>query len=221
MPVYNVVEGRESKGSVTRPLRAAAWSQGHASFLTTNKGRRDFLPAINGRVSIPSKSMNRKKYSLWFLGIVSVCFIFFVTWGNHCKNLQQEYGSDPFVTLSGTLRLKLFPGPPEYSSVETGDRADFCWILDLDKESFILAVNTPVQELGLDFKDIIKRPNANEVFLFPDCNVDESFRKKNGQHISVSGYLFHAHTTHHYSPMLLTVPEHSYTSQDGDKNLTR
>lgn len=145
------------------------------------------------------------------MGTIGVCLVFFLAWENHCNDFQKEYGSDPFVTLSGTLRLKLFPGPPEYSSIENGDRADFCWVLDLDKESFILALNTPVQELGLDFKDIIKWPNASEVFLFPDQNVDDSFRKKNGQHISISGYLFHAHTAHHYSPMLLTVPEHFYS----------
>ena len=150
------------------------------------------------------------KYASWLIGTISVCLGSLFVRGNYRNDFQKEYGSDPFITLSGTLRLKLFPGPPEYSSIENGDRADFCWVLDMDKESFILALNTPVQELGLDYKDIIKWPNASEVFLFPDQNVDESIRKRNGQHISISGYLFHAHTAHHYSPMLLTVPERFY-----------
>jgi hypothetical protein len=151
------------------------------------------------------------KYALWFLGTISACFCIFFVWENHCRAFQKEYGSDPFITLSGVLKVKVFPGPPEYSSIKNGDRADVCWVLDLDKESFIRALSTPVQELGLDFKDIIKWPNASEIFLFPDQNVNESFRRKNGQHISISGHLFHAHTAHHYSPMLLTVPEYCYT----------
>jgi hypothetical protein len=162
------------------------------------------------------KNIKQKKWmkcAFCLLGIVSVCFSILLVWESHRIALQKKYGSDPFVTLSGTLKLKIFPGPPEYFSIENGDRADVCWVLDLDKESFILALSTPVQELELDFKDIIKRPNASEIFLFPDYNVDESFRNKNGQHISISGYLFHAHTAHHRTPMLLTVPEHIYTHQ--------
>lgn len=155
------------------------------------------------------------KYAFCLLGIIGVCFAIFFVWENHRRALQGEYGSDPFVTLSGILKLKVFPGPPEYSSIENGDRADFCWVLDLDKESFILALSTPVQELDLDFKDIIKWPNASEIVLFPDQNVDEGFRNMNGQHISISGYLFHAHTAHHYSPMLLTVPKHFYSHSTG------
>lgn len=164
------------------------------------------------------KLMNQKKwmnYAFSLLGIIGVCFGIFLAWKNQYRARQneKEYGSDPFITLSGILQIKAFPGPPEYSSIEHGDRADFCWVLNLDKESFILALNTPVPELSLDFRDIIKWPNANEVFLFPDQNVDESFRRNRGQHISISGYLFHAHTIHHYSPILLTVPEHVYIHQ--------
>ena len=154
------------------------------------------------------------KCAFCLLGIITACFGLFLAWENHCKAIQKEYGSDPFITLSGILQLKVFPGPPEYSSIENGDRADSCWVLELDKESFILALSAPVQsELALDCKDILKWHNASEVFLFPDFNVDESFRSKKGHHISISGYLFHAHTAHHYSPMLLTVPEHLYTCQ--------
>lgn len=158
------------------------------------------------------------KYAFWFLGKICLCLSVFLVWENHFGTIQKEYGSDPFITLSGILQLKVFPEPPEYSSIENGDRGDSCWVLELDKESFILALSAPVQpELALDFKDILKWPNASEVFLFPDYNVDESFRSKNGHHISISGYLFHAHTAHHYTPMLLTVPEHLYTCQKSYK----
>lgn len=76
------------------------------------------------------------KYAFCLLGILSVCFSTLLAWENHRIALQKEYGSDPFVTLSGTWKLKVFPGPPEYSSIENGDREDLCWVLDLDKESF-------------------------------------------------------------------------------------
>lgn len=145
------------------------------------------------------------KYAFCVLGIVGVCFAGYHLWIEHFKFCQSENVSDPFVTLTGTLHSKVFPGPPEYSSIEDGDRADSCWVLNLDKASFILALNAPVQELSLDFEDIMKWPKANEMILVTEENMEEWLRSQQGKYISISGYLFHAHTAHHYSPMLLIV----------------
>ena len=119
--------------------------------------------------------------------------------------LDQEFSSEPLITLTGKLGLKQFPGPPEYSSIEDGDRADYCWILELDKASFLLALNTPVKELNLDVKDILKWSNPSEVMLVLDKEKESFCRDLEHQQVCVNGHLFHAHTAHHYTPMLLDV----------------
>lgn len=121
---------------------------------------------------------------------------------------QQPYNSPgPSITLTGKLQLKLFPGPPEYSSIDDGDRADYCWVLELDPPSFLLALNTPVDELRLDLSDILRRSNANEVMLTIDEDVRDLCRQCEYRQVAVKGLLFHAHTAHHYTPMLIDVQQ--------------
>jgi hypothetical protein len=121
------------------------------------------------------------------------------------SSLDLEAFSEPLITIRGVLSQKQFPGPPEYSSIEEGDRVDYCWVLELDKASFLLALNTPVKELGLDVKDILRRSNSGEVMLVLDEETERFCRDYEHQQVSVEGYLFHAHTSHHYTPMLLDV----------------
>ncbi len=159
--------------------------------------------------------MRRKNYKITlllccfglFVGL-PIAYYFLNIW-IHSRStestLDLEAFSEPLVTITGKLSLKQFPGPPEYSSVENGDRVDYCWILELDKPSFLLALGTPVKELGLDFKDILKWPNSSEIVLVLDKEMEKFCRDYEHQQVSVEGCLFHAHTAHHYTPMLLDV----------------
>ncbi len=85
-----------------------------------------------------------------------------------------------------------------------------CWLtiklLTIGRSCLLLlALNTPVKELGLDSKDILKWPNPGEVILVLDEEMEKFCRDYEHQQVSVEGHLFHAHTSHHYTPMLLDV----------------
>lgn len=115
--------------------------------------------------------------------------------------------SEPSITLKGKLRLKLFPGPPEYGSIEEGDRADYTWIVELDEPSFLLALNAPESELSLDLADIIKREDAHDLILCLDEKHERTCEEYKDQDVIVRGILFHAHTAHHHIPLLIDLKD--------------
>lgn len=84
------------------------------------------------------------------------------------------------VCMQGKLILRLFAGPPEYTSIEEGDEPDYSWLLLIDETR---------EELALCLND-----DAREF-----CN------KHAGTQISVNGMLFPAHTAHHPTPCLIHV----------------
>jgi hypothetical protein len=112
---------------------------------------------------------------------------------------------EKLITLKGKLVLRLFPGPPEYTSIEKGDRADYSWMLLLDEESFKIATTTPVPEPANNLKGIMECSNHHEVSLSFEENMKGFCCDHENKEISVQGYLFHAHTAHHYSPILMNV----------------
>jgi len=118
---------------------------------------------------------------------------------------QSIQSLEPSITLRGKLRLKLFPGPPEYGSIEEGDRADYVWTVELDESSFLFALNAPENELSLDLADIIKREDAHDLILCLDENLEGTCEKYKDQDVIVRGILFHAHTAHHYTPLLIDL----------------
>lgn len=120
---------------------------------------------------------------------------------------HQTYNSSKQIVLSGKMSLKLFPGPPEYSSVDNGDREDYCWVLELDQPSFLLALNMPVDELSLSLDDIVRRADAKLVLISSDKKWRNICQQYKNQKVFVRGSLFHAHTAHHYTPMLIEADE--------------
>jgi hypothetical protein len=111
------------------------------------------------------------------------------------------------------MSIKLFPGPPEYASVKKGDRADYCWILELDEDSYLFAAQASVnKDFALDVDTILKRANAKEVMLSLEEEMKQLYQGYLGKSVSVEGYLFHAHTAHHYTLMLLDVKQITVTS---------
>ncbi len=116
-----------------------------------------------------------------------------------------EGTEERLVALRGKLIQKLFPGPPEYSSVAKGDRADYCWILQLDSSSFFIAMTTPVGAPANDLSHIVKWPHPNEIFLALDEDMKNFCFEHINQEIVSEGHLFHAHTEHHYTPILMDV----------------
>jgi hypothetical protein len=102
------------------------------------------------------------------------------------------------VNVMGTILRKTFPGPPNYESVRRGDKPETIWILHLDN---------PVCVTGNT--DEINQPERRLTDLQLALDGDEytRFRKFIGGQIrvQVTGKLFHAHTAHHRTSVLLEV----------------
>jgi hypothetical protein len=101
------------------------------------------------------------------------------------------------TTLSGTIKRKTFAGPPNYQSVARGDQPEVMWVLHLTKPICVTAN-----------EDWEAEKNVSDVQLvFPEAEKQyaryRSLVSRRG--VAVTGTLFHAHTGHHYTKLLLTV----------------
>jgi len=102
------------------------------------------------------------------------------------------------VRLTGMLVRQTFPGPPNYRSVEQGDRPETYWLLDLP---------TPMC-VGEDKADPELNPEQTgirriQLVLQPEMFTNPRFLV--GESVSIEGTIFGAHTGHHHTPILLTV----------------
>lgn len=153
------------------------------------------------------KKSNTKFVCFSIFSIVAACLVFCFFAGQKETNPLEllEEAPERLVVLKGKLIFKLFPGPPEYSSIEGGDRADYCWILRLESPSLHLALATSVLELASRLEGIENRSNYDNVFLSLDEGMEKFCYEHRDQHVTVEGYLFGAHTVHHYTSILMDV----------------
>lgn len=99
------------------------------------------------------------------------------------------------VKLKGTLISRTFPGPPEYSSISRGDRAERALLLLLDE---------PICVEGNKSSDINTEWESDVVLVHvaptSGYNIsDELMNKK----VIVTGTLFHSITGHHRTKVLI------------------
>ena len=109
------------------------------------------------------------------------------------------------VTLQGILQLKLYPGPPNYESVENGDYPEYCWVLQMDSKSFEIASQTPVLEPALSLMDIMSVSNWSEVQLMFETNMRKFCESHINKKVIAQGYLSHAILAHDHAPFLMTI----------------
>ncbi len=110
-------------------------------------------------------------------------------------------GEPTVVKIVGEFYKKTFPGPPNYESVEKGDRPETQWILKLDAP--ICAAITSQEEAWIKF--IIR--DVKEVML---VLLQKGIYKKEylmHERVVVTGTLWEAHTGHHRTPVLITVKD--------------
>ena len=107
-----------------------------------------------------------------------------------------EYG--PTVSLTGTLRSQVFPGPPNYESIKRGDRKETAIILTLVARACTTG-NDPqgvdVPETGLREMQLVVTKDA----------YWKTVRRLMGKRAIVTGTLFHAHTGHQRTKVLVDV----------------
>ncbi|HEY1470325.1 MAG TPA: DUF4431 domain-containing protein [Candidatus Acidoferrum sp.] len=103
------------------------------------------------------------------------------------------------VQLRGTIIRKTFPGPPNYESVERGDKPEVYWLL-------VLSEPICVEQ---DSKDPDLNPAQGDVrriqLVFLDAKAYQTDKELVGKKVIASGTLFGEHTGHHHTPVLLTV----------------
>jgi len=103
-----------------------------------------------------------------------------------------------FVSMTGELHLEVLSIDPEDDIKGTFDY----WVLKLTPESFELACNTPVRAIFHTPESIRSFPHCREMELTGGYDK-EWFKEHIGQTVTVQGYLWHAHTAHHHTPMML------------------
>jgi hypothetical protein len=109
-----------------------------------------------------------------------------------------EYG--PTVSLTGTLRSQVFPGPPNYESIKRGDRKEKAIILTLRAR----ACTTGNDPQGFD----VPETGIREIQLVVTKDAHwKTVRRLMGNRAIVSGTLFHAHTGHHRTKVLVEVAD--------------
>jgi hypothetical protein len=104
------------------------------------------------------------------------------------------------IELRGVLRSETFPGPPNYESVATGDKA----------ETYFFVV--PAEPLCVRQGDTSGlEPAATGVrrvqLIFFDLSAYDKLRPFLGKEVRCTGKLIGAHTGHHHSEVLLTNSE--------------
>jgi hypothetical protein len=113
---------------------------------------------------------------------------------------------EQLVTMSGKLHLEVLNHDFELGEIENGGYPIYCWMVKLDSESFEIACSTPVRACFQTPASIRAKKNGDELWLTGEYDL-KWLCENAGQTVSVQGYLRHAHTAHHHTPVMLdTAP---------------
>jgi hypothetical protein len=108
----------------------------------------------------------------------------------------------PEVKLRGTLWRQVFPGPPDFESVATGDTPEICWVLGLARQ---------VDVVGLEGDDINsterKVREVQLVFAGSSGLVRPDRPSPIGSEVIVTGQLSHATSGRRRTAVLIEVSE--------------
>lgn len=112
--------------------------------------------------------------------------------------VRLPYGHD--VRLSGTIRRQTFPGPPNYEDISLGDAPETYWIIEL---------GAPVDVIGIDGDSLaVTERDIRSVQLVFGVSSKQSYSDYDGlvgKRVVVAGELFHGHTGHHKTEILISV----------------
>lgn len=102
-----------------------------------------------------------------------------------------HYGGDP-ITLTGRVTFRTFYGPPNYGeNPETDSR----------ETQAILVMAKPICVDANPSTDEEKEKGQRKVTLVPSAGFNPPMYR--GKLVTVEGRLFHAHTAHHRTPVLI------------------
>jgi Domain of unknown function (DUF4431) len=111
--------------------------------------------------------------------------------------LDYGYGNgQPIQTLKGVIEKETFPGPPNYESVEKGDKPETYWIFNLD---------VPICTSGADQRGSSENNVRKLQLLFAQVDMYKTYRSQLGRPVTVTGSLEHAFSGHHHTDVMLQV----------------
>ena len=104
------------------------------------------------------------------------------------------------VMLSGKVVAKVFPGPPNYYSIQQGDQPENAWLLVLDKPEC-------VQARSEDNGAIYTLPGPVQVvqMAFKTQGVADLYSQMIGHHVQAAGMLAVNSSPHVHAPAVLGV----------------
>jgi len=105
------------------------------------------------------------------------------------------------VSLTGRISKKTFAGRPNYESIEKGDEPVTYWVLRLAKPACVSSGSRDDDPINVTERDV------SDVQLVLTSTQYSRFKKMIGGRVAVKGKLFHAHTGHHFTTVLLTVED--------------
>jgi len=129
--------------------------------------------------------------------IVLIILLFGVSFSMHGQLPRRCLSYEPpAVTLTGRITRKTFPGRPNYESIKKGDEPETYWILHLTQ---------PVCLNGGESPDVPEKYVSDMQLVFMSEQPYVRYRKLFGKRVVISGTLYHAHTGHHHTSVLITV----------------
>jgi hypothetical protein len=106
------------------------------------------------------------------------------------------------VAMTGKLYLEIINNNPDFGEIENGGYPIYCWMIKLDPHSFEVACCTPVRACFQTPASIRANKRGDELWLTGD--LDRQWLCEHvDQTVTVQGYLWHAHTAHHHTPVML------------------
>lgn len=114
--------------------------------------------------------------------------------GNASAELSPRecYEEGQKVSLSGVLRKTVFPGPPNYESVELGDKPETYWVLNTKNP--LLCINGAA-DWG----------RKDQFQLIVSGDFYEKNRELLDKNVLVTGNLEYSMTGHHHTPVMISV----------------
>ena len=116
------------------------------------------------------------------------------------ENLPTEIMDGQNVVLYGKVREELFPGPPNYESINDGDQPQFYWIL---------YTNSPVGIVGRSMEDnsLCDHGKSCSFQLCLSSDIYDNRIDILNKYVEAEGQIFLGHTGHHKTKALLEVKE--------------
>lgn len=102
------------------------------------------------------------------------------------------------VTVSGSISRKDFPGRPNYESIAKGDERETYWVLQLDRTACVLGDKETMNASESSITNIQLVLNSAQYKKYQSLLMTP---------VTVTGTLFHAHTGHHHTSVLMNVSE--------------